>query len=212
MAETKQGRSGILEHIIGDKPSSWFAYSEENHSCQPGQGRARANNLVALKVSRGYLGLLGLQFDHWFIFLQSAGESYSKWLWGSSIPHLLSRCQGPALRSFQSSSILSQTSGGIWLITSRPKQGALHHKTFPSGSHPNSTVVRAEPPSLTGACRESCQPSPSSLTVAVLHPPPPPPRPPLWVLNHLIFHLLGTQTKAKEAQPTIKNDASQQTK
>lgn len=27
-----------------------------------------------------------------------------------------------------------------------------------------------------------------------------------------IFHLLGTQTKAKEAQPTIKNDASQQTK
>lgn len=42
-------------------------------------------------------------------------------------------------------------------------------------------------------------------------PSPPPSRPPLWVLNHLILHLLGTQTKAKEAQPTIKNDASQQT-
>lgn len=38
------------------------------------------------------------------------------------------------------------------------------------------------------------------------------PLPPPWVLNHLTLYRSGTQTKAEAAQPTVKNDASQQTK
>lgn len=80
VAETKQGRSGLLEHVPGDKPCSWFAWPEKEHSCQSGQGRARANNLVALKAWRRCFGFLDLKLGHWFIFLKSGGASHSKWL------------------------------------------------------------------------------------------------------------------------------------
>uniref|UniRef100_A0A671FPV2 TRAF3 interacting protein 3 n=1 Tax=Rhinolophus ferrumequinum TaxID=59479 RepID=A0A671FPV2_RHIFE len=79
------------------------------------------------------------------------------------------------------------------------KQPPKHHRGKSRASLPHWGLQRILPA------------SPSSLAVESPAPSPPPPRPPLWVLNHLILHLLGTQTKAKEAQPTIKNDASQQT-
>ncbi|KAK1329342.1 hypothetical protein QTO34_011525 [Cnephaeus nilssonii] len=53
-------------------------------------------------------------------------NSRSSWLGptGSLPPD--SRCQGPALRSFQPNNILSQASGGIWPIISPPRPGAFH--------------------------------------------------------------------------------------
>lgn len=48
-----------------------------------------------------------------------------------------------------------------------------------------------------------------AMAVQLPHPSPRPCLP--WMLNHPIY-LSGTQTKAEEAWPTIKNDASQQTK
>lgn len=81
------------------------------------------------------------------------------------------------------------------------KKPPKHHRGKSRSSRPHWGLQRILPcqSQLTGS-REPL-PLPTSPTF-----------PPALVLNHLLLHLSGTQTKAKEAQPTTKNDASQQTK
>lgn len=106
--------------------------------------------------SEGLNGLLGFS-NRWFIFPQSAGEPCSnKRLEDLSIPHLLSRCQDPSLRSFQQRIILPWAPGAIRLTASPPRLEAFQRRARPPRSPPDTTVVSTEPPSLTGACRDSC--------------------------------------------------------
>lgn len=85
--------------------------------------------------SEGLNGLLGFS-NRWFIFPQSAGEPCSKRLEDLSIPHLLSRCQDPSLRSFQQRIILPWAPGAIRLTASPPRLEAFQRRARPPRSPP----------------------------------------------------------------------------
>ena len=137
--------------LTGDQARSPSAWPEEEliPLARTSEGRSKGK-LGAVKARTGSFGVLDPKLNHWLTFLQSAGEPCSKTLSLDSQqhppPHLLSRCQGPVLRSFQPNTILLQAPGGIQLATAPPRLVAFHHRPLPSRRHPNTTVVRASHP------------------------------------------------------------------
>lgn len=156
----------------------------------------------------GSFGFLDLKLDHWLIFLQSAGESCSKrFCLGSQHPPLAFQVSGTSSEVFATqhhpplgtwrdpADHLPSQAGGLPPQDPPIKKPPKHHHRGKSRAF---LTHWAEAFPLAGS-GESLS-LPTSLTASPMGSESPYPYP------------SGTQTKAEETQPTIKHDASQQTK